>query len=445
MPKYPKPLSESQQQVADMVAAKAQEMGVPVDLALAMAYEESKFIQADAKGQVTKSSKGALGIMQVLPDTARQYKFNLSDLQDPEKNITAGLTYLKDLLDQSNGVGEIAAAKYNWGPGRKFFQTGEGELPAETDNYIRNITKYGGFGGPSVSEQGPPPDKQFVEVPAAPKVGGETQEEDGTPPAERGAGVPQAQIHSQESTPEEDFEANRQLATVTGGALGAAYGFGESRLNRAVLRAEREEMARERVRSGSLPGSSPTGGTSGERWSRNWAGRETPGSRSVPESASMYQRGKLQGKSKISQRINKLYPKLSPDDPDSIWERLSKQSDERAAIRRLAEEEANRPLNRARAALSYVSDTVPGRMGQRAAQVMFRYAPVVGYGMAGASLGKSMSEMDEAISKKEYIDAILAAAQMATTGASMVPPLAPIAVPADMALGAARAARDYYR
>jgi hypothetical protein len=159
----------------------------------------------------------------------------------------------------------------------------------------------------------------------------------------------------------------------------------------------------------------------------------------------MYQRGKLQGKSKISQRINKLYPKLSPDDPDSIWERLSKQSDERAAIRRLAEEEANRPLNRARAALSYVSDTVPGRMGQRAAQVMFRYAPVVGYGMAGASLGKSMSEMDEAISKKEYIDAILAAAQMATTGASMVPPLAPIAVPADMALGAARAARDYYR
>jgi len=499
MPKYPKPLSESQQQVADMVAAKAQEMGVPVDLALAMAYEESKFIQADAKGQITKSSKGALGIMQVLPDTARQYKFNLSDLKDPEKNITAGLTYLKDLLDQSNGVGEIAAAKYNWGPGRKFFQTGEGELPAETDEYIRNITKYGGFGGPSVSEQGPPPDKQFVEVPAAPKVGGETQEEDGTPPAERGAGVPQATLYSQESTPEEDAQIDKQLATGAGGALGAMYGFAESRLNNAETRAMREEMARERVRaqyaqmqaqqaadsegqqtrirlqqSGALSEAPATGGTSGEKWSRNWRGVETPGSRSVPESASMYQRGKVQGGSKVSQRINKLYPKLSPNDPNAIWERLSLQSDQRAAAaaeqamqQRLLEEqanqqrliqieedtnraraarlEANRPINQARAALTSLSETPAGQVGSRIAEIMYKRIPVLGYGAAGANIGRNISEANEALRNKEYIDAILAASEAAATGASMYPPFAPIAVPAGLGIEAMKQARDYYR
>jgi hypothetical protein len=414
-----------------------------------MAYQESKFIQADEKGKITRSPKNALGIMQVLPDTARQYKFNLADLNNPEKNITAGLTYLKDLLDQSNGVQEIAAAKYNWGPGRKFFKTGEGDLPAETVDYVDQITKMGGFGGQPTGVQGPPPDKQFVDVPPVPKPGEAAPVEapDGTGVEPTPVpGIPQAKIYSQEaSNPEEDFETNRAIATATGGALGAAYGFGESRLNRAELRAAREEMARERVRSGALPGSSPTGGTSGERWSRNWAGRETPGSRSVPESASMYQRGKLQGKSKISQRINKLYPKLSPDDPDSIWERLSKQSDERAAIRRLAEEEANRPMNRARAALSYLADTRVGRIGDQTARAMFRYAPVVGYGMAGASLFKSASEMDEAIRRQEYIDGILAAAQMATTGASMIPLLAPAAVPADLGLGAYRMSRELGR
>jgi hypothetical protein len=115
---YPKPLDEQQAQVAEMIAAKAKSMGVPVDLALAMAYQESKFRQTNEKGGLLRSNKGALGIMQVLPDTAREYKFELSDLKDPEKNIDAGLTYLKDLLDKSNGVQEPSKPKKKCSHGR---------------------------------------------------------------------------------------------------------------------------------------------------------------------------------------------------------------------------------------------------------------------------------------------------------------------------------------
>jgi len=492
---YPKPLDEQQAQVAEMIAAKAKSMGVPVDLALAMAYQESKFRQTDEKGNLQRSNKGALGIMQVLPDTAREYKFELSDLKDPEKNIDAGLTYLKDLLDKSNGVQEIAAAKYNWGPGRSFFKTGEGSIPDETVKYIDNITGMGGFGSAPAQDKGPP-DKQFVDVPAIPKTGetntGESpyQEAD---TSER-SGVPTAKIHDQTPNPKEEADANRLLATGTGGALGAAYGFAESRLNSAETRAMREEMARERVRAqyaqmqaqpteevgeirirpqvGALSEAPATGGTSGEKWSRNWRGVETPGSRSVPESASMYQRGKVQGGSKVSQRINKLYPKLSPNDPNAIWERLSLQSDQRAAAaqeqamqQRLAEERANqqrlaqieedtnraraarleseRPINQARSILKSFADSPVGQIGTRVATAMFQRFPVVGYATAGANITRNMAESEEAWRNKQHIDAILKAAAAGTTAASMYPPFAPAAVPATGALELLNAIREH--
>jgi len=495
MPNYPKPLDEGQQQVAEMVAAQAQAMGVPVDLALAMAYQESRFRHADENGRITKSPKGAIGLMQVTPDTARQYKFDLSDLRDPQKNLNAGLTILKDLLGKSNGVGEIAAAKYNGGPNRKFFETGEGSLPDETVDYVEQITKMGGFGGQPSGERGPAPDKQFVDVPPAPKPGeaapavaSDGTEVEPTP----GLGVPRAQIYAQDtSNPQEDFETNKQLAAGTGGALGAAYGFAESRSQAAETKAMRDAIARQRVerqfaqmeaqqlaeteargpgirlQPGALSEPTATGGTSGEKWSRNWRGVETPGSRSVPESASMYQRGKVQGGSKASQRINRLYPKLSPDDPNSIYERLSKQSNERAAAQQLAEEQANnqrlaqiqqdteraraarieseRPINRARAALTSLSETPVGEISGRVARTMLQRFPVVGYGAASASMGKNVAEIDEAMRQKEYIDAILAASQLAATGASMVPAFAPVAFPAAVGLEAVKQARDYYR
>jgi hypothetical protein len=492
-------LNENQRRIAALISAKAEEMGVDRDFALAVAHAESRLSQFDEKNNVIlgpppkkKSGERAVGIMQVLPSTAKDFGFSPKDLRDPEKNIAAGVTYLKHLIEKSEGDKATAAAMYNWGPGNGFFRTGQGELPTETINYLKHIKSVGGLG-----DGEPSPNEPKVEPsPNEPKQPVEVEPEPNEP-------TPEATIHQQDAVnPAEDAQKNKEMAMATGAVLGAGYGFAESRLNAAETRAMREEMARERARaqyaqmqqsqqaqqaseseglqtrirlqSGALPEAPVTGGTSGEKWSRNWRGVETPGSRSVPESASMYQRGKVQGGSKVSQRINKLYPKLSPDDPNAIWERLGKQTDERAAAaaeqqmqQRMLEERANqqrliqieedtnraraarleaeRPINRARSALNSVRETPLGQIGSRVAETAFKRLPVVGYGAAAASMGRNVAEIDEALQKQEYIDALIAASQLAATGASMYPPLAPIAVPAAFSLEAVKQARDYYR
>jgi soluble lytic murein transglycosylase-like protein len=488
-------LNENQRKIAALISAKAEEMGVDRDFALAVAHAESRLSQFDEKNNVIlgpppkkKSGERAVGIMQVLPSTAKDYGFSPKDLRDPEKNIAAGVTYLKHLIEKSEGDKATAAAMYNWGPGNSFFRTGQGELPTETINYLKHIKSVGGLGegepSPNEPKVEPSPNepKQLVEVEPTPNEA-----------------TPEATIHQQDAVnPAEDAQKNKEMAMATGAVLGAGYGFAESRLNAAETRAMREEMARERVRaqyaqsqaqqaseseglqtrirlqSGALPEAPATGGTSGEKWSRNWRGVETLGSRSVPESASMYQRGKVQGGSKVSQRINKLYPKLSPDDPNAIWERLGKQTDERAAAaaeqqmqQRMLEERANqqrliqieedtnrarearleaeRPINRARSALNSVRETPLGQIGARVAETAFKRLPVVGYGAAAASMGRNVAEIDEALQKQEYINALIAASQLAATGASMVPAFAPVAVPAAFGLEAVKQVRDYYR
>jgi len=112
---------------------------------------------------------------------------------------------------------------------------------------------------------------------------------------------------------------------------------------------------------------------------------------------------------------------------------------------RAARLESERPINRARATLTSIRETPVGEIGARVAETAFKRLPVVGYGVAGASMGRNMAEIDEAMRNKEYIDAVLAASQLAATGASFYPPLAPIAIPASIGLEAVKQARDYYR
>src|SRR4030095_7643403 len=81
----------------------------------AVIYQESKF-KADAK-----SSSGAIGLMQLLPDTAKGIalhtggsRFDVADLYDPEINVRYGAWYLRHLL-QKYGDERAALAAYNAG------------------------------------------------------------------------------------------------------------------------------------------------------------------------------------------------------------------------------------------------------------------------------------------------------------------------------------------
>jgi len=83
------------------------------------------------------SPKGAMGLMQLMPATARQY--SLEDPFDPAQNLDAGLRHLRGLLDRyGKGKESLALAAYNAGEGAVTRYRG---IPPyrETQNYVRRI------------------------------------------------------------------------------------------------------------------------------------------------------------------------------------------------------------------------------------------------------------------------------------------------------------------
>jgi hypothetical protein len=89
------------------------------------------------------SRKGAMGLMQLMPSTARQLK--VRNPFDPEQNVDAGVRHLKQLLESYGGDVKLTLAAYNAGAGAVARSSGVPHY-AETQNYVRRITSlyYGG-------------------------------------------------------------------------------------------------------------------------------------------------------------------------------------------------------------------------------------------------------------------------------------------------------------
>jgi hypothetical protein len=93
-------------------------------------------MMAESRGIPNQTSRaGAQGYFQFMPDTAKQYKVKVNDLNS-EADGAARL--LRDLLKSSNGDLQTALAAYNWGIGNVQRQ-GMGNMPAETRNYIPKV------------------------------------------------------------------------------------------------------------------------------------------------------------------------------------------------------------------------------------------------------------------------------------------------------------------
>ncbi len=93
------------------------------------------------------SPKGARGLMQLMPGTAR--RFAVRDSFDAAENIRGGTQYLKDLLTMFNGRVDLALASYNAGEGRVISYGNKVPPFQETQNYVKRIGQRYKKGGSS--------------------------------------------------------------------------------------------------------------------------------------------------------------------------------------------------------------------------------------------------------------------------------------------------------
>ena len=115
---------------ADLISTLAATHHVDARLVHAVIEQESGY-QARAR-----SPKGARGLMQLMPDTARQY--GVRNSYDPKANIEAGIKHLKDLMSRLDLPTALAA--YNAGEGTVKRYGGLPPYP-ETQTYVRNILR----------------------------------------------------------------------------------------------------------------------------------------------------------------------------------------------------------------------------------------------------------------------------------------------------------------
>ena len=150
------------------IRSAAEDNNVDSALLFALARQESAF---DASAT---SPAGAMGLMQVMPatakGTARKYKIpylKSSQLHDPETNIAIASHYYEELLKRYNGSRILASAAYNAGPSRvaQWLNKSDGKLPfdiwievipyRETRAYVRNILMYSIIYSRKIGERAP--------------------------------------------------------------------------------------------------------------------------------------------------------------------------------------------------------------------------------------------------------------------------------------------------
>ena len=115
----------------DLIGEHAGRSGVRKDLVRAVIQVESAF------NPRALSNKGAMGLMQLMPATAR--RFGVTNAFDPAENVRGGVAYLRQLLDRYDGNERLALAAYNAGPGA-VDRHGHTVPPfPETRDYVRRV------------------------------------------------------------------------------------------------------------------------------------------------------------------------------------------------------------------------------------------------------------------------------------------------------------------
>ena len=129
----------------DLIQTASGRYNVDADLLRAVIKAESDFNAA------ARSNKGAMGLMQLMPDTARLH--NVADAYNPGENVEGGARHLRMLLDRYRGDLELSLAAYN--AGSAAVEKHRGIPPfAETREYVRRVLRFYELyrSGPQISQ-----------------------------------------------------------------------------------------------------------------------------------------------------------------------------------------------------------------------------------------------------------------------------------------------------
>ena len=122
----------SRPEIDGLIETHAQRQSLDPALVRAVVDVESSYDPA------ARSGKGAMGLMQLMPATARSLQ--VDNPYDPEENLRGGTTYLRGLLDRFGGDLELALAGYNAGPAAVDRYRGLPPYP-ETHDYVDRVLR----------------------------------------------------------------------------------------------------------------------------------------------------------------------------------------------------------------------------------------------------------------------------------------------------------------
>lgn len=237
------------------------------------------------------------------------------------------------------------------------------------------------------------------------------------PPAPEAPMEPSLPAEAPQESPEQ-FEQRLQAlqqeqeirqGQMVGGALGAGLSLGK-------LGADVGGMTMRGIGSNIAQGMGirPEGGTSGEKWARNWAGQERPGIGGVPEASAAYQRSKGQGK--VSGRMTKMWGPRGPNEPPALIDRLMARS--------------ATPTGLDQAKMMFKSLMGPVSVGARYALPPLALAAAAGEGIRGKQMYEEGDTTGATLAGLSALGAV-----------GSLTPLAPIAAP----VGMGAAAMQYLR
>jgi len=292
-------LNESQRRIADKVIKAAEQEGVDPQLALAVAQVESKFSQA------AKSDKGAIGVMQLMPATAKGLGVDPKKMDD---NIRGGVMYLKEMLDLTGGDVRKALVGYNGGPRLAKMDNPPNMSYADE---VNSVYPFDAVGQARFLKQqlegGVMPVKQEAEPP----------ETEAALEARRLA----QQIDQMQINYPDDPAVGRAMSAAAGTVAGGLLGGGSEAAKRGLQQRrfdafqEAQRAARDQNLARVAQGMTP-----GEKWASKVTGYVKPGVETVSEAATDYRRAMPQGK--ISGRMARLYGIPGPDEPAQLSQRL---------------------------------------------------------------------------------------------------------------------------